>query len=770
MVARVFHMADLSGFTNRPGKDGSRTRRYVLATIAFLFLGLIATQLFLRQTSVGSPRFVRMTFFLWAATVTVILALLILATVLGRNLIKLYFERRSGQVGSRFKTMVVTTFVVLSLLPAVLLFLLAYGLINFSIEQWFSAPAAQMLENSRAIALEYYDGVRLGTQRYASVIAASITDEQSFYPQLRQELEQSLTKYRSDLGIQYVSILASNGALVAQSGRRATAAEDAARAKALVARALSGNIDTEIERARPGDPIREVARAAVPIRNQTGRIIGAVLTESAITEGVNFKAYSVMEAYRAYDELQKEKTRLRFNFLLILALSTLLIIFAFSWFAMYLTKRITVPIQALAEGAAAVAAGDLDHRVDCDAFAELENLVQAFNRMTADLKENKTRIEAAQNSLRQTNVELDDRRRYIETILQTIATGVISLDVNYRVRTMNRAVLQMLQVQGGTGEASLEEVLKGPSLETLRILLHKSTILGPVVRNIQLDLPDKSIHLAATVTPLLDSAEQRTGWVVVLDDVTELLRIEKMTAWQEVARRMAHEIKNPLTPIQLSAERLLRRYKQMSGENRVPASLPEPWQGDVASFGALLEECVRTIIQEAASLKNLVDEFSRFARLPAVRPEDADLHRILEHTLSLYDGRIQDVRVVKSLGADIPALRLDPEQMKRVFINIFDNALEAMAGSPHPKVLEIRTACRPRQRTVRVEISDTGRGFPREYQDSLFLPYFSTRKGGTGLGLAIVRQIITDHFGHVHAEPKLPLGTRIIIDLPLVPA
>jgi nitrogen fixation/metabolism regulation signal transduction histidine kinase len=243
-----------------------------------------------------------------------------------------------------------------------------------------------------------------------------------------------------------------------------------------------------------------------------------------------------------------------------------------------------------------------------------------------------------------------------------------------------------------------------------------------------------------------------------------------MTAWQEVARRMAHEIKNPLTPIQLSAERLLRRYKQMSGENRVPASLPEPWQGDVASFGALLEECVRTIIQEAASLKNLVDEFSRFARLPAVRPEDVDLHRILEHTLSLYDGRIQDVRVVKSLGADIPALRLDPEQMKRVFINIFDNALEAMAGSPHSKVLEIRTSCRPRQRTVRVEISDTGRGFPKEYQDSLFLPYFSTRKGGTGLGLAIVRQIITDHFGHVHAEPKLPLGTRIIIDLPLAPA
>jgi two-component system nitrogen regulation sensor histidine kinase NtrY len=763
-------MADLSGFTSRPGKDGSRTRRYVLATIAFLFLGLIATQLFLRQTSVGSPRFVRMTFFLWAATVTVILALLILATVLGRNLIKLYFERRSGQVGSRFKTMVVTTFVVLSFLPAVLLFLLAYGLINFSIEQWFSAPAAQMLENSRAIAQRYYDELRLGTQRYAAVVAAGIPDEQSLYPQLNPGLEQSLNKHRSDFGIQYIGIFASNGVLVAQSGRKISDARDAVRATALVTRALGGNADAEIQRVKPDDPIREVVRATVPIRNQTGRIIGAVLTENAIAEAVNFRAYSVMEAYRAYDELQQEKARLRFNFLLILALSTLLIVFAFSWFAMYLTKRITVPIQALAEGAAAVAAGDLDHRVDCEAFAELENLVQAFNRMTGDLKENKTRIEAAQNSLRQTNVELDDRRRYIETILQTIATGVISLDVNYRIRTMNRAALQMLQVQAGAGEANLEEVLKGPSLETMRILLHKSTILGPVVRNIRLDLPDKSIHLASTVTPLVDSTGQRTGWVVVLDDVTELLRIEKMTAWQEVARRMAHEIKNPLTPIQLSAERLLRRYKHISAENHVPESLPAASQGDFASFGSLLEECVRTITGEAASLKNLVDEFSRFARLPAVRPEDVDLHRILEHTLALYDGRIQDVQVVKSLAGDIPSLRLDPEQMKRVFINIFDNALEAMADSQHSKVLEIRTSCRPRQRTVRVEIGDSGRGFPKEYQDSLFLPYFSTRKGGTGLGLAIVRQIITDHFGHVHVEPRLPLGTRIIIDLPLAPA
>jgi two-component system nitrogen regulation sensor histidine kinase NtrY len=243
-----------------------------------------------------------------------------------------------------------------------------------------------------------------------------------------------------------------------------------------------------------------------------------------------------------------------------------------------------------------------------------------------------------------------------------------------------------------------------------------------------------------------------------------------MTAWQEVARRMAHEIKNPLTPIQLSAERLLRRYRQIWTEDLVPGSLPGAWQTDLASFGTLLEECARTIGQEASSLKNLVDEFSRFARLPAARLEDADLHGILRDTLSLYDGRIQDVRVIKALASDVPVLRLDPEQMKRVFINLFDNALEAMAGSHHQKILEIRTARRVPQRSVRVEVCDTGRGFPKEYRDNMFLPYFSTRRGGTGLGLAIVRQIITDHHGHVHAESNAPVGTRIVIDLPLVPA
>ncbi len=764
-------MAELPSLTKPPRKDEARIRRYILlATIALLCLTLIATQVFLHQTSVGSPRFESMTFLLWTATVVILVAVLILATVLGRNLIKLHFERRSGKLGSGFKSKIVTTFVGLSLLPAVLLFILAYGLLSLSIEQWFTAPANQMMENGTAIATQYYDEAQQRSNSYAANIAAALEPADGVHQESRARLEQKLEAQRRLYGLGEAEVFDDHARVVAKTGQSIPRSQQhEAQLKQLVANALNGRPSFKVERASPNDALREVLWTTAPLHDRNGKVGGALLTETVNPQSVYFKAYSVMEAYDKYEQLQRSRASLRFNVLLMLGLFTLLIVFAFSWFAMYLAKRITVPIQALAEGAAAVAAGNLGYRVECEALDELGSLVASFNRMTGDLQENKTRIEAAQDSLRRTNVELDDRRRYIETILQTIATGVMSIDSNYRVRTMNRAAMQMLEVQGPVAEAMLEDVVKGPACETLRTLLHKSVVLGPVIRNIELTFPGKTLHVAATVTLLIDSAGQRTGWVVALDDVTELLRVEKMSAWQEVARRLAHEIKNPLTPIQLSAERLLRRYRQLLTDTRAE-KVPGSPASAFAAFRDLLEECVRTIIQEADSLKNLVDEFSRFARLPEVKPEEADLHKILDNTLSLYNGRIQDVSLRKSFAPDIPKLRMDPEQMKRVFINLLDNALEAMADSPQAKILKIRTSCNTFQKSVRIEISDTGRGFPKEYQDSLFLPYFSTRKGGTGLGLAIVRQIISDHHGQVRAEPNAPLGTRIIIDLPLAAA
>lgn len=755
---------------NQPEKNTTRTRRHVLAAIAFLVLFLIlaltALQIFQILPSVGNSKYAFRTFQLWTITVLVLLALLILATILGRNLIKLYFERRSGLVGSRFKTKLVSIFVVLSLLPAVLLFSLAFWLVRGSIERWLSTPATKLQKDSSDIAQQYYDEAAERARSYAVTVAARAGTFGSLQPPLPPEMDQTLSELRQLYRIDDIRIYDLRGGLAGEFGVRVSFDDRKAELADLVARALKGESSFEVRRASPTDALKEMAWATASIHDPSGQIIGAVVTETMTPKSVHFKAQSVLEDFGAFEELEKEREAVRFTVLLIFALSTLLIVFGFSWFGMYLAKRVTVPIQALAEGAAAVAAGNLDYRVQCAAFDELASLVTSFNRMTAELQENKANIEAAQNSLRETNVELDDRRRYIETIVQVIPTGVVVLESSHRIRTMNPAATQMLEATGRGGDLHLEDVVKGPAFDALRVLLRKSSSLGPVVRDLELNLQGKTLHVATTVTPLVDSSEQRTGWVIVLDDLTELLRAEKMAAWQEVARRLAHEIKNPLTPIQLSAERMLNRFRQIPLPGWTAKG--EPWCDQLAAYDNLLAECVQTIIHEADTLKTLVDEFSGFARLPGVRLEETDLHLVIENVLSLYKGRIQDVRIEKIFDAGLPMVLLDRDQMKRVFINLFDNALEAMAGnSTRAKILKIRTSRNTQQRSVRIEISDTGRGFPKEYQDSIFLPYFSTRRGGTGLGLAIVRQVVSDHHGQVRAEPNSPLGTKIVIDLPL---
>jgi two-component system, NtrC family, nitrogen regulation sensor histidine kinase NtrY len=758
-------MSELSGFTNPPKRDGSRARYYIVACIIFLALSLGATLTFLHRTSVGSRRFIGMTFLVYTGTFLVVLAILILATVLGRNLIKLYFERKSGQVGSGFKTKMVRSFIGLSLLPALLLFILAYTLISSSIEQWFGAPSTQVIQNSRLLVQRYYAEMEEQARHFTSNIADSFRLPNDLDPGFSSNLKLKLEEFSKQYALGNVWIYDANARLIAGSGAAVSMVTHQESIRKLIAQAILGKQASCSENRTPDDRVNKITFAAAPIHDLQGAIAGAILTETIRPRESAFKAYSVLEAYDKYEQLQRERATLRFNALLMLVLSTILIIFAFSWFALYLAKRITVPIEALAQGAAEIAMGNLGHRVECPAFDELGSLVASFNQMTGDLQENERRIEAAQENLRKTSAENADRRRYIETILQTIATGVMSLDKNHRIRTMNRAAMQMLQSGDNVSELSLDKALQPAAFETMQALLQKSTVLGTVVRNIELSFPGKTLQIAATITPLTDSSGQNTGWVVVLDDMTELLRMEKMSAWQEVARRMAHEIKNPLTPIQLSAERILRRYKQIAPNPE--ANVSGSWETEFLKFDKLLTECVQVIMGEAGSLKSLVDEFSRFARLPEVRLEEADLHAVIENALSLYNGRIQGIAVHKDFDAAVPKLRLDPEQMKRVFINLFDNALEAMAQNPHKRILQLRTVCNLQQDSVRVEVGDTGRGFPEEYQDSLFLPYFSTRKGGTGLGLAIVRQIISDHHGSVHAEANIPVGTRIIIDLPI---
>ncbi|MEJ2246100.1 MAG: HAMP domain-containing protein, partial [Acidobacteriota bacterium] len=585
------------------------------------------------------------------------------------------------------------------------MFFLAYGLFSSQMEQWFKAPRVEMMENSRLLAERYYEEAEQRGEYSAAIIAGYVQASELLDPKRESTLKLKLLEFCHQYSIDNVRIFDRNFEVVADAGNTVAAEVHQQSVDQLIQLAMNGQAGFRVARLYPEEPYPEISWATASILDPQEGIIGAVLTETINPKSAGYWAGEVIRAYEQYLQLQQTRDTLLYNTFLILGLSTLLIVFAFSWFALYLAKRITVPIQALAQGAAAVAAGNLDYRVHCPAFDELDSLITSFNRMTDDLQENQKRIALTQQSLRHTNVELDDRRRYIETILQTIATGVISLDSEHRIRTMNRAAIGMLHLENFSGKAKLEDVIQAPASDILRGLLVKSTVLGQVVKNIQLEFPGKCLQVASIVTPLADSEGQPAGWVVVLDDMTELLRMEKLSAWQEVARRLAHEIKNPLTPIQLSAERVLRRYTQMGVP---PRDISGSWQDEFRKFDRILEECIQTIIQEAGSLKGLVDEFSRFSRLPEVRLEESDLHAILDATLGLYNGRIRDVRVEKDYDPEIPRLQLDTEQMKRVFINLFDNALEAMAGNTAGKILRLHTRLDSKWNSVSIEISDSG--------------------------------------------------------------
>jgi len=408
-----------------------------------------------------------------------------------------------------------------------------------------------------------------------------------------------------------------------------------------------------------------------------------------------------------------------------------------------------VPIQLLAEGTREVAAGNLNYKVQVRADDEIGILVESFNRMTGDLGQSKAKLEEAYLDLQAKHTELEERRRYTETVLQAVATGVVSLDPEGRITTVNRAAARMLglPVEDAVGRP-FREIFHGQDLNEIGAIVQQMDRIreGTLEREIRLRRDGHAVALLGAATALKGTEGQYAGMVLVLDDLTELLKAQRLAAWREVAQRIAHEIKNPLTPIQLSAQRLRRRLADRSPEER-----------------RLVEECTATIIHEVEGLRQLVDEFSRFARMPALSPKPTDLHRLLEGVVTLYRESYPTLSLKTSFDPELPTVEADPDQIKRAVLNLVDNAVEA--GGQAGEVL-LEAAFVPQSRRVRISVSDNGVGIPPEDREKLFLPYFSTKDRGTGLGLAIVNRIVAEHRGTIRAEENQPVGTRFIIELP----
>ena len=470
-------------------------------------------------------------------------------------------------------------------------------------------------------------------------------------------------------------------------------------------------------------------------------------------------ARRITEAYEKYNQIAVMKRPLQGIYLSLFLTMTLMILVSATWMGLYLAKRITRPVQRLAAGAREIGAGHLDHRIEPETRDEFGSLVEAFNTMAGGLAASQQKLEHSRLDLERKNLQLDERRRYIETVLERIATGVVSFGADGRIETINSAALRLLDVDGRVIGSRADALFLRDDLQALEPLMrHAQSGASPAAaQEFALVREGRELHLAAAATPLLREDGSFEGAVMVFDDVTPLIRTQRVAAWRDVARRLAHEIKNPLTPIQLCAERLRRHF----------GAAPEPSR-------QLVDECTTTIVGEVESLKELVDEFAQFARMPAPRVVPADLHVLLGDTLALYDGLFRDIRLDRRFTEGLPRVRVDVEQIRRVIINLVDNAVEALGGTAaparpngDPPTIVIETRHDRVNGVARLFVADNGPGIPAADRDKLFMPYYSTKRRGSGLGLAIVRRIIAEHGGSIEVADNVPSGTVFTIDLPV---
>ncbi len=730
-------------------KELLRKIYWVSGFLVLFVAAFLVSVFFLNPSSVGNRNFL-WNFSLWAVIWALIFILVLSLTIaLARNLIRLFFEFQGRRPGSRIKTKLVLTFIIFSLFPALIMFFLAFGLINQNLTKWASAPSEQLLQSSATIANQYYLEKRALILSNARNLAAVLADDEEI-------LGEGLIQQARRKGFYGVSVVLADGSVIAEAG---LPIEDSVKADA--SDVIGEGFHYALKRKVASEEgVIDRGTVGVVLDSSKGGPERVLFLSFSVPKSVAFEVERVREANQVYEDLQGTLASLRGTFILILSMTTLALVFGFVWLGNFIAKKLTVPLEALAEGSRELAEGNLDYRVGVQAVDELGILVDSFNKMAAQLKEGRSQIERANLQLKDTNVRLDERRQYIETILQNIATGVITVDESDVIRTANRAALNMLQ-------AIPDEIIGRPIRAVADAKLHsdframkkRARLFGTYRRQVTIERNERPLLVAATMTANPVPFRDETEYLIVLDDLTELIRAEKFAAWQEVARRLAHEIKNPLTPIQLSAERINRRFEKIAN------SLPQ--SEELKEFQRILGEATRIIVVESRMLRNLLAEFSQFARLPACKPTEVGLNDLIEKSLKLFEGALTPVEVRKELDHRIDKVFVDPDQMQRVFVNLLDNSLEAMVEQTTDRIITIRTLFNSTRKSATIEFADTGHGIQADDYEHLFLPYFSTKRKGTGLGLAIVRQVITEHSGFVRAEPNTPQGTKILIEIPV---
>ena len=665
--------------------------------------------------------------------INIILILLLIFLVI-RNLVKLIFERRRKVLGAKLRTKFVVAFASLSLVPTVLLFLVAVGFITNSVEHWFKAPIEQSLQGALEVAQAYYRDFANNMVSSAQQIGSHFSQQGVFkdtkgISSLREQLETKRQEYHlSTLGIFL-------------KGEKETIRVEDPTLKAifphlpreLLEAGFSGKEVSRILSVGEGEMIAGIAPIFNP--SEGGEVVGVVAASLFVPKSLTAKMNEISQAFVEYKQLKILKKPIKSSYMMALLMVTLLILFSATWFGFYLAKELTVPIKELAEATHRIATGDLNFRIKMKAADEIGTLVQSFNQMTEDLQVSRS--------------ELEQRRKYMEIVLKNVAAGVISIDEKGMVTTINTSAEEILEIKGEVIlEKRFSEILPKEYVGQIEELLRelKSSQKDSIEKQLTVNLRGKSLTLLINMTALKDEEGRPLGVVAVFDDLTQLIKAQRIAAWREVARRIAHEIKNPLTPIQLSAQRLRKRYLERLQQD-----------------GSVFDECTRTIVKQVEELKGMVNEFSNFARMPTSQPTPNHLNEIIRETLVLFQEAHKEVRF-EFIPHDLPILNIDRDQMKRVMINLIKNSLAAVERDGE---INIKTSYDPRLQMVRLEVSDNGCGIAAEDKGKLFEPYYSTKKSGTGLGLTIVNAIVADHNGYIRVRDNEPKGTTFLIELPV---
>ncbi len=702
-----------------------RKKSLILTGLLFVvFVGLTGLQIYLQQHQ-GKPTSIPSNILVFMVVNLNFIILMVLVVMVGRNLTKIYFEHKRGVLGSKFKTKLITAFIALTIIPTTLLFLVASGLITSNIENWFTQQREQALKEALAVAQGYYKEMDSAGRVLAQKIVKTAQKQQLLDKKNYWKLVWLLKEKAREHRLKAIEIFGPTGQLLASS-------------KGNKRKSKSYLLE-------PRDPkIKETLKSnkALSWDEKRYHILlipfpqGIVSLSYKIPSQMYKNLTAVTQYYEGYRQAKELKNPIKISYIMVFLMATLLIVFSSIWFGLQLAKGITIPIEALASATREVARGNLETQITVRADDEIGILVDSFNQMIQDLKISRK--------------ELEERKRYIETVLDNIATGVISIDKEGKISSINKAARKLMKLGreeylGIPYRQIFREDHLGPLRETVKEMLRRGKEGDR--KEVKLVTEEGVTHLMVGASTLLDHEGRYTGTVVVMEDLTELVKAQRAAAWEEVARRVAHEIKNPLTPISLSAQRLKRKFGHyMKGEE-----------------GEIFYRCIETIVKEVEELKHMVNEFYKFARMPQITPKPTRLQDLIQDLVALYSASHKQISFEVDVSQNLPPLLLDRDQMNRVFINLLENAIEAMKGKGK---ITIRAKWDESIPAAVVEVADEGTGIKPEDKEKLFMPYFSTKERGTGLGLAIVSRIISDHGGYIRVKNNKPKGAVFIIELP----